>query len=393
MSATPGRIVLLDPSLRDESGHHYFAAGALLHEAKQLNRPAALFCNRGASRVVRALPATRHFRACGYTNQPGASAERERDVIDGCNEKLRKELGSLDAAPLGPRDFVLFTSITANLVLGACEWIAGFDPGQAPRFGLCLMFQRNWHPAGLVSQVGSGYYERAFACVPADLRSRIVFTCETEVLANDYAPLLGHKPVVLPVPTIQHLAGPAARRDDRSPRIACLGYSKPEKGTHLVPDLIDGIGRRVPGAAFQVQLMGHDSTLMAQVRKGLAKRDDTTLIEGPMPAQQMVEVMQQASLMLLPYDPVTYRSRGSALFTEASVLGVPVVVPADTAIGEEARRRGFGEVFEQPSAPAIAAACCRALARLPELTDAARQEAARIRRADPGYLAVLDPLP
>ena len=213
-----------------------------MHEARRLGLGAELFCNRSATRAVRGIPARPHFRVGGYANEPDATTERERELIERCNDRTLDDLERLGPQAPAPGDFVFFPAITANLVLGACRWIGGYEPARAPRFGLCLMFQRDWHPSGARTEVGADFYERAFAAMPPETRERVVFTCETDELADDYARLLGRRPLVLPVPTIQHLSDSPAPEAAPAPEVLCLGYSKPEKGTHLLP----GRGRGGP---------------------------------------------------------------------------------------------------------------------------------------------------
>jgi hypothetical protein len=139
----------------------------------------------------------------------------------------------------------------------------------------------------------------------------MVYTCETAGLADEFAPYVGTRPLVAPIPTIQHLlaaeppGGPAERP------IAFLGYAKAEKGVHLLPGIVDEVRRRRPRSRFLVQLMGHDQALIDAVRAGLAPHGEAVqLVEGPVTAPRMVELMRDSALVLMPYDAATYRTRG-----------------------------------------------------------------------------------
>jgi CDP-paratose 2-epimerase len=328
---------------------------------------------------VREEPAARGRERALLTRSPGtAPAPAAAHVHD---------LLALDRADLGPEDLVFVPAVTANMVLALARWIASFPPARAPHFGLCLMFQPDWHPAGRPTAAGELFDRRAFPFVPAALRARCIYTCETAGLADEYAPYVGARPLVAPIPTIQHLLleddpRPAAERP-----IAFLGYAKAEKGFHLRPEVVAEVRRRRPRTRFLVQLMGHDEALVGGVREALrAHGEQVELIEGPVAAPRMVELMGRSGLVLMPYDPATSRTRGSAIFTEACSVGVPLVLPAGTAAALTAAAGGYAETFERWDVPGVVRATLRALARLKALTAAARREAARRRRERPGCL-------
>ena len=382
-----GKVVILDPSLEGEMSHHFYAASALVHELNELGSAWAVVTHADAAPAVGRLRPLRHFRLSGYYSVPGAGPEKEMETTALANAVMLNDLLGLDRAELEPDDLVFFPAITANMVLAVCQWIATFPAGRAPRFGMCLMFQPDWHVSGRTSEVGPVFYRQAFPFVPAALAPRIAYTCETAGLAQEFAPLVGRVPTVAPIPTIQHLIDLDRPRPPQERPIAFLGYAKAEKGFHLLPDVVAAVLRCRPRTTFLVQMMGHDQALLDGVRAALAVHGDAVrFVEGSIAAPRMVELMQSSGLVLMPYDPATYRTRGSAIFTEARSVGAPLVLPAGTAAGDEGVQRGFAEAFDAFDAPAVARATLRALARLEALTAAAKREALRLRRDAPGYL-------
>jgi glycosyltransferase involved in cell wall biosynthesis len=382
-----GKVVIVDPSLEGEMSHHYFAASALAHELDHLGLPWAVVSHADASGAVLRLRPLRHFRVSGYHHAPGESREQEMESTALCNAVALHDLLRLDRAELEGDDLVFFPAVTANLVLGIAQWLATFPPRRAPAFGLCLMFQLDWHVSGRRSDVGELFYRQAFPFVPAALRGRVVYTCETDGLAAEYEPLVGARPLVAPIPTVQHLLGGDEVDGVEERPVAFLGYAKAEKGFHLLPDVVARVRRARPHTRFVVQVMGHDAALIERVTTALrAHGDAVRLVEGPVAAPRMVELMRQSGLVLLPYDPATYRTRGSAIFTEARSVGRPMVLPARTAIGDEGVRSGLAEAFDAFDAPGVADAVLRALTRREALAAAARREARRGRAEARGYL-------
>jgi glycosyltransferase involved in cell wall biosynthesis len=116
------------------------------------------------------------------------------------------------------------------------------------------------------------------------------------------------------------------------------------------------------------------------------------LVRGALDAEAYQTMLARADLILLPYDPELYRSRGSGVLAEAICLAKPVVAPAGSGIGEEvAAGRAAGVLFTAFDAPAIAAAIGEALAGLEPLTQQAAviAEARGEQHSGPGYVAQL----
>jgi glycosyltransferase involved in cell wall biosynthesis len=386
---TVKRIFILDPSLRDESSHHYYAACAYQQELSRLGTGWSIVCHQAAGQAIVELGAKPYFRVDGYLSKEDRSRHVEFELTTTCNAILHDQLVKLGQLSFGPGDFIFFPAITSNQILAVCQWIAGFDAVEAPQFGLCLMFQPDWHVSGDISEVGPTFYRQAFAFLPDEIRHRIVYTCETEGLAREYAALTGADPLVMPMPTLQHLAKPRDEAD-REITLSFMGYAKAEKGFHLLPEVARRIHERRPDVRFVVQLLGHDEGLLAEVRDGLAGLGDAVeFIEGPIEPSAMVEVMQRTRLMLMPYESATYRTRGSAIFTECKLLGVPMLLPGGTAIGDEGREKGIAAIFDRAEAEPVASAALGALERMDSLEAAARREAEAAAEARNGYLTPL----
>ncbi len=383
------RVFILDPSLQGESSHHFYAARAYREELGRLGRGWSIVCHQTAGPAIQALPAQPYFHVDGYFSAAERASHVEFGTASLCNSMLFEQLLKLKQLAFHPGDFVFFPAVTSNQVLAVCQWIASFDPERAPGFGLCLMFQPDWHVSGDVSEVGPVFFRQAFGFVPEALRHRVVYTCETQGLAREYESLVGAAPLVMPMPTLQHLARP--RDPERcGTTLSFMGYAKAEKGFHLLPEVARRVRARRPDARFVVQLLGHDTDLLDEVREGLAEHGDAVeLIEGPIAPDAMVEVMGRTRLMLMPYESATYRTRGSAIFTECKLLGVPMLLPAGTAIGDEGREKGLAATFERAEAEPVAGAVLGALERIEALEAAARREAEAAASRQEGYLGRL----
>jgi len=380
------RILLLDPSLMDEKSHHYSAAAALLHEASALGMQCRLLCNRDASDTVKRLPALPLFTLGGYFGEPDAPASFRTTSC--ANATILLDLLKLNEQ-LQRDDFVLFPTVTANMILAICQWIAGFQPAARAGFGLCLMFPPDWHHSGQISDVPRQFFDAGFGMLKPEHKQHMVLTCETQSLAQLYQQLLGIAPVVLPVPLDTAEMPRTAAPSPQAPTVTYVGYAKREKGTHLLPDIVTAVRSRCPQVRFEIQLMAHNDELVDTVRARLAAHADAVrIIEGPLSRPDYRDLVCRGSLILMPYDSRTYRDRGSGVYTDARSLGVPVIAPAATAIANDALHLGMGATFDEFTAASVAEAIVAAVARLPQL-GAAAMRASAARPSSGGYLKAL----
>jgi glycosyltransferase involved in cell wall biosynthesis len=381
------RLVILDPGLITVLSHNYSEANALVREARDLRLAATVFCHREAHVAVRQIPATPFFRQHSYGYTADARPAADFMSIDFCNRSTLKDLEALPVT-LTCDDFVLFPTVTCNIVLAICQWLGNFEPARAPRFGLCLMFAPDANAAGRSSAVALDTYRRAFAQVPAGLAGRLVHTCEIDAISRMYEPIVGVRPVTLAIPTWAAMPDEPAMTDGM--RISFLGGARAEKGFQLLPEVIAAVRERHARARFTVQAVGHEADLVRSVTGRLAvHRDVVTLIHSPLSDGAFRAAMRRSSLLLLPYDSDRYGRRGASLFTEAKLMGIPMVLPDGTAIGKDGRRKGIATTFEAFTARSVADATMRAIDRISELSRRARQVALSERAGASGYLRAL----
>lgn len=382
------RLVILDPCLTIVSSHNYSEACALVRESRQLQLPLKIYCHQQASQAVRQLPAQPFFRQSGYSHILEVKPSADFLAAAFCNQATLQDLSRL-TAELKADDFVFFPTVTGNIVLAVCQWLATFPPERAPGVGMCLMFPPDANAVGTPSPIVRDYYERAFALLPPAVRDRIVYTCETDALSLVYEPLVGTRPVTLALPT--WTASPPRTQSRRETmRIAFLGDGRIEKGFALLPEIVSAVRSDRPEVSFTVQAVGNDRALVGRVADQLSTHGDAvTLIRAPLSDEQLFAIMHSSDILLLPYDASKYRLRGSSLFTEAKAIGIPMILPDATAFGEEARRKNLAELFYSFTAEGVAAAAVRAIDRWEHLSHAARREAQNVRRRHSGYLAVM----
>jgi glycosyltransferase involved in cell wall biosynthesis len=83
-------------------------------------------------------------------------------------------------------------------------------------------------------------------------------------------------------------------------------------------------------------------------------------------------------VVLLPYDPEVYKTRGSGVFSEAEALGVPVVVTQGCGFAAQAVKDGWAQEIVKNAPESVADALFGAFCRLPEMKARAKAAANKV---------------
>ena len=105
--------------------------------------------------------------------------------------------------------------------------------------------------------------------------------------------------------------------------------------------------------------------------------DRVTVRQDVLSDQDYAALLGEADLLLLPYDPAVYRTRGSGVFTDARKTGLPVVATGAAAFAGPAFEQGWGVAITDYSPSGVAAAVATALEQLGDLTNRAASVAER----------------
>ena len=159
--------------------------------------------------------------------------------------------------------------------------------------------------------------------------------------------------------------------------VGILGGARPEKGSHLIPAIVQE-SRRLGRINFTIQLANEQLPEQDFARLcRLAEEPGIQIARGPLDQIAYRSLLASCDILLLPYDRLCYRQRGSGIFVEAAVTGRPVVVPTETWMGRQlAAGTVAGTAFDGDDAASIARAVIRASDTLPALAACAQERAA-----------------
>jgi glycosyltransferase involved in cell wall biosynthesis len=352
------KVICIHPRFAGLTSHHFNESSALLHEFDRRGTEFLLLINIHAdSQTVDRL----HARA--VLDDPTFRLEWTFE------ERSRRFLEMLHAQvdnDVNANDCVLITVSTQLEAHALTQWLQDLPRDRKPWIVILIISDR-WN------RYGREEYDRQIAefhklnaaissLAPGDA-NRLIFFTLTDLLAQELEGLLGTKVDIVPMPIEYGDRGLYAspKRHWHLRRVALLGGTRREKGSHLVPDIVRACRPHV-----RVEFLVHltNNNLTAEEAGKLAHLDrerHVTVIREPMSLPEYNRALNSADVALFPYEIIPYRKRTSGVFAEAVAYGKPVVVPRGTWMEEQiAAGRAAGTIFEdlRPDSIARALACC-----------------------------------
>jgi len=362
------RLVILDPALRRRAGHHFNYAAALRDAAHQRDMEFLAFSHMAVEASVSdSIPVKPAFRVDTYQalENPGIP----RNTFDGLQAHemisamalscfLTEDLRQIESQ-LKPGDIVFFHTITHAQLLGLAQWLATSGAASALKLRLVVLL-RFWHPFPAIVAPLFKVAATALNALPHSVR----LCSDTFELAIAYGEMTGVPVDVVPIPHTAEepttTATPGA-----APLISYLGHPRIEKGSQLLVEIVDEVLAACPAARFVLQQPpstdGHE--LADQLKALQARRPgQIELADSDLSREDYNRHLSRSQIVLLSYDPNSYRYRSSGVFIEAAAAGKIVVVPARSSMQTEAQKFQCATVtFPEFKAPAIAAATIKAV--------------------------------
>lgn len=420
------KALIIDPALRSMGGHHYNAALTLNAELSALGIDhACLGSSFADAEVTKDLGCTPCFTRSVY----GRSYKEPREFRDGVR-LARTELGlalskGALSGDMSRPDLLILPCCDQVLALAVAQHLrrARFANAFAaalpkalskalrarlrppPHILLWLLFGPHAKKATDDPSLAPLYGEcrEAFAALRRAVGAeRIQAFCETEGMADAYRTVTGLDIAVAPGPGLARetslaletglarKTGPAEKirpktPTNAAPTIVCLGFANAAKGYRLLPGAIARVLAGDARVRFRVHgvFRGSDAQDQGPVFDRLAAMAPRVTVRTDVlsPADYLAW-LRQADLLLLPYDPEVYRTRGSGILAEARRLGIPVVATRGCGFAEPAFRQGWGTEIADYTDEGIARAVLQALGKL----DALAAHVPRDTDPDPGTI-------
>jgi glycosyltransferase involved in cell wall biosynthesis len=305
-----------------------------------------------------------------------ATIPSERTSARVLNAAYEQDLAALPPDIWSSEKLIVAPAVSQNQIVGLVRTLRAKADGERLRVICQLMFAPNWTPWGRAGKLGKRLYREAFALAGPMIGKTLFFTTENEAIAGLYRDQFGIETSILPVPFGD--TEPAAPCSGR-PAFGFFGYSKCDKGFHLLPQAIEICRAHGLDANFTIQLQhsGWEPATVAAER-ALRQIPGVRLVEGVLSHDEYTVETGKIDAMLLPYDPVLFGLRGSGIFTQSVAAGRPVIASAGTFAGASiASGKAEGEIFSPQDSAALAAAIMRLRNRLAD----SHARAAKLARA------------
>jgi len=333
------RVFLLDPGLLNRHGHHYHVDLAIYRECAERGIPVTVLGNRGVEPQIQAtMPVQRVFRAPAYPSRDGAkrrSLSRDFDVF---NRLIERDLATRVSERPGSDDLILIPTVRDIHLTGMLRWYETL-PQPRPRVCMRLLFEPEFRVQPEEESLAVELHRRQLRQWAALPGQRVVLAAERESLASFYSDLSGLPVHPLPMPI--RYPGPvdgSAGADGEARHIVFVGEARREKGFALLPQACRRVLDIAPRTRFTLQTSCLFDIGEEQVRDLQSLGPAIRLVRRAMSVEEYDELMLAADLVLVPYDPATYRFRTSQIFLEALGLGKPVVTTQGTWMHEHLAR-------------------------------------------------------
>ena len=297
------KIHIMDPGLRDLTGHHYDFVNKANSYLRSAGHEVVIFCHRDAKPEVlnKFDNIVAHFRSFPYPQFHG-------EILD---YHYHSQLLSEDLSNIPLADHWLWPSAFSFQVNG-CRL-----SGTSVKSVGCVHVEHQFH------HVVYG----AAQWLDAAHDNFKLFAIEQK-LVEDY--------VNIGVPC-QYAPNPADNVPIAAPKqmlhtLGFLGHQRADKGSNAIADIVAQLMDR-----YKIVL--HDSS-------GSIRIDHPNVTcHGAVPV--LSDLIRQCDLIVLPYDRTKYRKMSSGILCESLSVGVPCIVPSETAQADWVQTTGAGAVFTE----------------------------------------------
>jgi glycosyltransferase involved in cell wall biosynthesis len=326
------RFVLLDPTLRNEVGHHYHYAQHVLSGARRLGFQTVAAINRSFD--VSVSEADEVYPVYWYDFWGRDTSSRDLRPMGNHASKyfLKQTKQVFDALSLNSGDEVFVPNISDS---DLAALIDGYEKGLFQRGPRWHLFLRHDLPDE------NGIRIRSMRAIHLAMGpEQVRFYSDTEALAEQHRSATGLPVTVLPIPVSAEPRVPIIRQWSNPLIIAYLGDARVEKGFHHLPELVrlcrDGIssGRLL----FEIQIAGSGYDPQCEAAsielKKLQLNGGIRLRPEKLTTEEYLDLLGRADVLISLYDGQAYRRRSSNVVIEGICEGKGLLLTRGCAPAE-----------------------------------------------------------
>ena len=334
------KINLMDPGLVAQAGHHFEWVANIVRQLVDQGHSVHVYSHTALPDAPRDALAALAPVTPIFTAHPFAGPKEARQVDPVAGEyylyRSHSQTTARELDLTGDADLLLWPTVSAYQ-LNACALSRRNTP-----VSCCVHFLPDF--GGF--KTGAMWWRDAFLNLR---RSQTPLRCGSFVptLRKHYLPITADGVFhVYPVPHGARLIE-SARQSLGT--IGFFGAQRAEKGLHI----LQGLTARFIKDGLRVLV--HDSY---NGLKALQPGPQLS-VSGYVP--DLAAEIPKCDLVILPYDPLEYKDRGSGIAYDALASGIPIVAPFDTTPGDLVETSGAGRTFLYADEESIyrAAVACR----------------------------------
>jgi len=379
--STKPRALIIDPSLHSPDGHHLGVLQRFQTELANLQLGSVSLVSLGISEELghkaNLIPA---FERGIYYRSQWTQQEFNDCATNFCAD-LDTAIRKLRILP----EILVLPAADQATILGLAHYLTRHRRRKPPVILLWLMMAPHYKKPIDDPSIGPllAEYKEAFRALRKAVAddSRLHVCCETNEMARAYEPHIDLQiETVMVHKLIQQPRNRRVRQPGEPVNIVCAGNANTAKGYSLLPEAIKTLNRERGDLRFMIHGTVEE-TDYPQGRQVLlclsCLARNVTVRTDVLSTDDYLAWLTQADLILLPYDPYVYKTRGSGICSEAAKLGIPVVATKDCDFAKDAIEEGRAVRIEAFNAESVASAVLMAVGHLEEMTACAADYAAR----------------
>lgn len=381
------KVLLLDPALKSNAGHHITAARRLILATQRIGAKTNILCSVRVRKQIReefsAIPvfSTDVYRRKTYGRKSFEKATNKilRDLLRWCN-------------PLHfDTDIILIPTCDQVLAMALGRYLAMAPTRNRPGVMAWLLLPPDFlssraEPSPELIQAAEQEARQGFFSLRAALgdTGTLRLLCETVPMAERYSGLLDYSVSVAPSPNMADLALEMRKSQLRNTRLRIRMMGKPSigKGYEILPYAIRRAQQAGVDADFFIHAAG--AARHPAYERVLRFLDDlsdrVTVCDRDLGDDEYYRILTEADILLIPYDGSIYQNRGSGIFGEAETLGVPTIVVEGCEFASDAISEGRSIAAAEFSGDALAQAIVYTMRHFDELSQRAQSRATSLRQ-------------
>ncbi|OGX27124.1 MAG: hypothetical protein A3J51_03075 [Omnitrophica WOR_2 bacterium RIFCSPHIGHO2_02_FULL_45_21] len=367
------RVVIVDPLLKNLSGHCYFYDKAAIAELQKRNIPFLLFGNTHADKDCLAID---NFFPCStdIISSVFAAAGPIKKLFNVLRaSRLFKQ--QLENCLFKNPDFYIkendsiFIPTFYIFELIFLGWIFALRSKQFAqiyfRLNIILRFRYIRNSKILTALLGF-FYKLACNVFLGRLKDKVVYLTDSELLKKEYEALLNREVLLCPIP-LNPFVFKIGKESDASQKnipngrivISYVGGARYNKGFDTFVDMairLNSDKELSEKIFFVLQLdihpqRGKDRKIVCsaveKIESFSERVDNIRIVRGTLPMQKYYRLLSESQIIVLPYRDEAYKSATANILVETILLGKVPVVSSNTWMAYELSKFGLKElVFE-----------------------------------------------